>query len=214
MSDVGDLGRRIAERRRQLGLSPDEVARRAGMDPVYVQALETRPSPELSRSGLFRLATALETTVDSLTGARIEAPPGRRDPTGRPLLEALDRAECVERIRPGGVGRVVFVEDRGPVALPVNFRTLEGSVVFRTALNLELDSALDRGPISFEVDHIDEALIEGWSVLASGWGHVVVDADELRLVRTLGVTPWAGGERDVYVRIVPTTHTGRRIRLA
>jgi nitroimidazol reductase NimA-like FMN-containing flavoprotein (pyridoxamine 5'-phosphate oxidase superfamily) len=114
----------------------------------------------------------------------------------------------------GGVGRVVFVEDRGPVALPVNFRTLDGSVVFRTALNLKLDSALDGGPISFEVDHIDEALIEGWSVLVSGWGHVVVDADELRLVRTLGVTPWAGGDRDVYVRIMPTTHTGRRIRLA
>jgi transcriptional regulator with XRE-family HTH domain len=214
MSDVGDLGRRVAERRRQLGLSPEQVADRAGMDPVYVQALETRTSPELTHSGLFRLATALETTVDSLTGARIEAPPGRSDPTGRPLLEALDRAECVERIRPGGVGRVVFVEDRGPVALPVNFRTLDGSVVFRTALNLELDSALDRGPISFEVDLIDDALVEGWSVLVSGWGHVVVDADELRLVRTLGVVPWAGGDRDVYVRIVPTVHTGRRIRVA
>jgi transcriptional regulator with XRE-family HTH domain len=214
MSDVGDLGRRVAERRRQLGLSPEEVAGRAGMDPMYLQALETRTSPELSRSGLFRLATALETTVDSLTGARIEAPPGRSDPTGRPLLEALDRAECVERIGPGGVGRVVFVADRGPVALPVNFRTLEHSVVFRTGLNGELNSALGRGPISFEVDHIDEALGEGWSVLVSGWGHAVVNADELRLVRSLGVTPWAGGERDIFVRIVPTTHTGRRIRRA
>jgi transcriptional regulator with XRE-family HTH domain len=214
MSDVGDLGRRVAERRRRLGLSTEEVAERAGMDPLYVQALETRTSPELSHSGLYRLATALETTVDFLTGSRVEVPPGRSDPTGRPLLEVLDRAECVERIRPGGVGRVVFVEDRGPVALPVNYRTLEGSVVFRTALNLELDLALGRGPVSFEVDHIDEALVEGWSVLVSGWGHVVVAADELRLVQTLGVTPWAGGERDIYVRIVPTTHTGRRIRLA
>ena len=213
MTDAGDLGRRVAERRRQLGLSHEEVADRAGMDPVYVRALETRTSPELTHSGLFRLATALETSIDSLTGARVEAPPGRADPAGRNLLEELDRAACVERIRAGGVGRVVFVASRGPVALPVNFRTLDGSVVFRTSLNLELDSALAGGPISFEVDHIDDALVEGWSVLVTGWGHVVVDADELRLVRALGISPWAGGQRDVYVRVVPTTHTGRRIRV-
>jgi nitroimidazol reductase NimA-like FMN-containing flavoprotein (pyridoxamine 5'-phosphate oxidase superfamily) len=182
------------------------------MDPVYVQALETRTSPELSRSGLFRLATALETTVDALTGARIEAPPGRSDPTGRPLLEALGLAECADLLRPGGIGRVVFVEARGPAALPVNFRMLDGSVVFRTMLNVALDSALGAGPISFEVDHIDEALIEGWSVLVTGWGHLVVDANELERVRELAIAPWAGGDRDVYVRIVPTIHTGRRIR--
>jgi transcriptional regulator with XRE-family HTH domain len=212
MTDVGDLGRRVAERRRTLGLSSAELADRAGMDPSYVQALETRTSPALSRSGLFRLATALETTVDALTGARIEAPPGRADPTGRPVLEALEPAECAELLRPGGIGRVVFVEARGPVALPVNFRMLDGTVVFRTMLNVSLDSALGAGPISFEIDHIDEALVEGWSVLITGWGHVVVDANELNHVRELAISPWAGGDRDVYVCIVPTTHTGRRIR--
>jgi transcriptional regulator with XRE-family HTH domain len=212
MSDVGDLGRRVTQRRRELGLSPEDVASRAGMDPSYFQALESSPSPQLSRSGLFRLATALETTVDAITGSGIEAPPGRRDPTGRPVLEALDRAECAALISPGGVGRVVFCEGRGPVALPVNFRMLDGDVVFRTALNLALNSALGRGPISFEVDHIDEALFEGWSVLFSGRGHVVVDATELRRVRELGVAPWAGGERDVHVRIVSTGLTGRRLR--
>jgi transcriptional regulator with XRE-family HTH domain len=212
MSTVGDLGRRVAERRRGLGLSPDDVAARAGMDPSYFAALESSPSPQLSRSALVRLATALETTVDVIAGSGVEAPPGRGNPIGRPALEPIEHTECAALIRAGGVGRVVFCEERGPVALPVNFRTLDGDVVFKTALNSALDSALERGPISFEVDHIDEALVEGWSVLLTGWGHVVVDAAERGRIEELGVTPWAGGERRICVRIVPTGLTGRRIR--
>jgi transcriptional regulator with XRE-family HTH domain len=212
MSNVGDLGRRVAERRRELGLSPEAVATRAGMDRSYFQAVETSSSPQLSRTTLVRLAAALETTVNVLTGAGTQAPPGRATAGGHPALDALDPDECEALVGSGGVGRVVFSEPRGPVALPVNFRMLGGDVVFRTAPLPALTSALGLGPVSFEVDHIDDALVEGWSVLLTGWGHEILDAAEQRLVETLGITPWAGGEREVYVRIVPSVVTGRRIR--
>jgi transcriptional regulator with XRE-family HTH domain len=212
MSDVGDLGRRVTERRSELRLSTEVVAARAGMDPSYLHSLEVSPSPDLSRAALWRLAAALDTSVDDLTGGGTQAPPGRADPQGNPVLIDLDRAECQSLISPGGVGRVVFGEPRGPVALPVNFRILDNEVVFRTAPLPTLTSSLGRRPVSFEVDHLDEALAEGWSVLVSGEGHVIVEAAELEQARALNIAPWAGGERDIYVRISPVKVTGRRIR--
>jgi hypothetical protein len=212
VSNVGDLGRRVSERRRELGLSIDTVATRAGMDPVYVESLESRSSSELSRAGLWRLAAALDTTVDVLTGGGAQAPPGRTDPAARPEVDVLGRDRCSSLVAPGGVGRVLFLEQRGPVALPVNFRMLDDDVVFRTASLPELTANLERGNVSFEVDHIDEALAEGWSVLISGPGHVVEEPAERRRMEELDIAPWAGGARDVFVRIVPEVVTGRLIR--
>ncbi len=214
MSNVGDLGRRVAERRRELALSPEDVATRAGMDPSYLRMLEASPSPQLSRPALWRLAAALETTVDSITGGGTQAPPGRGRPLTRPALDTLEGDECRALISAGGVGRVVFSEPRGPVALPVNFRMLGDDVVFRTVPGSALVASARQGRISFEVDHLDEALTEGWSVLISGAAHVVVDPEELRQAQALGVEPWAGGPRDTYVRIVLREMTGRRIRQA
>jgi transcriptional regulator with XRE-family HTH domain len=211
-SSVGDLGRRVSERRQELGLSVEELARRAGMDPTYVRSLETSPSPEITRMALWKLAAALDTTMDVVSGGGTQVPPGQSDASRRPVLTVLDSETCREMIRPGGVGRIVFSQSRGPVALPVNFRILDGDIVFRTAPIPELTLSLPSEHVSFEVDHIDDALAEGWSVLISGQGHVIVDPSELHRAQAAGVTPWAGGERDVYVRIVPTEVTGRRIR--
>ncbi len=212
MSNVGDLGRRVAERRCELGLSPETVATRAGMNPSYLETLEQSASPQLSRSALQRLASALETTIGSLTGSGLLEPPGRTSPPTRPTLGTLDREACAALIATGGVGRVVFHEPRGPVAFPMNFRMLDGDVVLRAAPSAALMESLGQGQVSFEVDHIDEALGEGWSVLITGAGHVITDPAERQMAQALGVSPWAGGDRDVYVRIVANDVTGRRIR--
>lgn len=212
MSNSGDLGRRVTERRRELGLSLESVAARAGMDPSYLHSVEVNPSPQLSRAALWRLAAALETTVDAIAGGGMQAPPGRAKPMSRPVLDQLDADECHVLISPGGVGRVVFVGTGGPVALPVNFQMLDEDIVFRTEPMSELVPSLTHDRVSFEVDHLDEALAEGWSVLVRGNGHVVADPAELEQARRLPITPWAAGDRDLYVRIVPVEITGRRIR--
>jgi len=212
VTNVGDLGRRVAERRRELGRSQGEVAERAGMNPTYLEMLESSPSPQVTRSALWRLAAALDTTVEALSGGGQLAPPGHGAPAVRPTLDTLTEQRCRELIAAGGVGRVVFDEPRGPVALPVNFKMLGGDVVFRTASSSWLDVAVENTAISFEVDHIDDALGEGWSVLLRGEAHTVADPDERHVVEDLHVTPWAGGERNVYVRLAPREITGRRIR--
>jgi nitroimidazol reductase NimA-like FMN-containing flavoprotein (pyridoxamine 5'-phosphate oxidase superfamily) len=212
VDNPGDLARRVSQRRRELQMSLEEVASRALMDVKYLQALETSPSPQLSRAALWRLASALDTTVDSLTGGGTQQPPGRTGPSTRPLLQAMSRQECESLIGQGGIGRVLFVEPRGPAAFPVNYKVLGGDIVFRTAPAPAFEKSLEDGRISFEVDRIDDALSEGWSVLVSGRGYVISDSAELAEAQAAGISPWAGGERDVFVRVVAEEVTGRRIR--
>jgi nitroimidazol reductase NimA-like FMN-containing flavoprotein (pyridoxamine 5'-phosphate oxidase superfamily) len=212
MNTAGDLGRRVAERRGELGLTIGEVAKRTGMSPTYVRVVESNPSPQLSRAALWRLAAGLETTVDMISGSGMEAPPGGTVPSDRPALESLTIDECNDLIAPGGVGRIVFSDDRGPTAIPVNFRVSEGEIVFRTESDAALLPNLAAGEVSFEVDHLDEALAEGWSVVLTGQSHVIVDPSEVERARSLAVAPWAGGDRDLYVCLVPRMITGRRIR--
>ena len=207
MSTAGDLGRRVTERRLELGLSPEDVATRAGMSTTYLSALEASRSPELPRAALWRLAAALGTSVEFLTGSGMDEPPGRTEPMERPLLELLNADECRALVAPGGVGRVVFSSDRGPVALPVNFRMLADTVVFRTAPHCDLLSTLSDEEISFEIDHLDEALTEGWSVLLTGKGRAVVESSDTSRLNRLESPP--GRRKTGYLR-GSRSHSGHR----
>ncbi len=212
MSHVGDLGRRVCERRQALGLTIEELGARANMDPTFLRKLEESPSLDLSAAALWRLAGALETTADAIKGGGTQQPPGQANPSAFPNLGVLDGEACRSLIAPGGVGRIVFTEVRGPVALPVNYRMLGDSIVFRTAATSALRRALIHEQVSFEVDYIDDALAEGWSVLVSGRGHLIVDPAELQRAIKSGVAPWANGKRDDFISIKTHEITGRRIR--
>jgi len=210
LRDPGDLGRRVAFRRDQLGLTREELASRAGMSPVYVEYLEEHPS-DAPVATVLRLAAALDTTRAELLGEGTRLPPGRGKAAAHPLLESLPDEECRRLITPGGVGRVVFVVDRGPMALPVNFAISGNDILFRTAERSPLESAQGQ-TVGFEVDHIDEALREGWSVLVTGGLRGVTDEHELAEARELRIEPWAGEGRDTYLRVEIAEMSGRRIR--
>ena len=129
-----------------------------------------------------------------------------------PSLRTLSPAECFDLLEPGGVGRVGFASADGIMMLPVNFAVTGATIVFRTAPDTLLALHAD-AHVSFEVDRIDEALHGGWSVLVQGRAHTVTDEPEVKhLEDRTHLEPWAGGARDVYVRIAPTRISGRRIQ--
>lgn len=208
-AEPGDLGRRVATRRRDLDLTRDQLARRAGVTPGYIDYIEGRPAV-VSAGVLLRLADALETTPELLLGEGAGRPPGRGEAGASPRLEVLPDGECLRLLHAGGVGRVVLVDQRGPVALPVNYAVLDGDVVFRTEESSPLAS-LDGRLVGFEVDRIDDAMRQGWSVLVTGRPRVVADPEELAAVSNLLLDPWAGGQRDVVLRIAVAEISGRRI---
>lgn len=72
-----ELGKRIAARRRELGLKQSEVNEAAGLSDKYLSNIE-RATSVLSVDVLMRLCTALDTTPDELLLGTIEQD-GERD---------------------------------------------------------------------------------------------------------------------------------------
>jgi transcriptional regulator with XRE-family HTH domain len=209
-----DLGRRIAEQRGRAGLSRDEVAEKAGMAPAYLAFLETSTTPNPTHGALVRLSAALGVPATALSGVGLSLPPGQRNAAQDPVLQVLSVAECREYLAAGGIGRFLFVDARGPVAIPVNYRMLDDDIIFRTGGHTSLVAGVEQRQVSFDVDHFDEALSEGWSVLARGAASLITEAADLEQARSLGIAPWAGGDRETYVRIVTGEISGRRIRVS
>jgi transcriptional regulator with XRE-family HTH domain len=208
-----DIGRRIEEERARAGLSREDAAERAGMSPEYLAYLETSLSPNPSHAALVRLAAALGVPLGTLTGAGLDMPPGQQSADRHAALENLTADECRTLMAPGGIGRFLFVTERGPVAVPVNYAMLGADVVFRTDDSTAAAGAVRQEKVSFDVDHIDDALSEGWSVLVSGTAAILTRPGDVRAAESLHIEPWAGGHRDTYVRLAPAEITGRRIRL-
>ena len=197
-------------RRRELRLSRAQVAARARMDLRYLEYLERYPARP-ANAALRQLAAALRTTPGALLGAGAQAPPGHGRRPRDATMESLLPGECRRLLTPGGVGRVAFNTAAGPVVLPVNFAMVDGTIVIRTSAGTVIGAHAD-DLVAFEVDHVDEALSQGWSVLVRGQAHRVIQPAELRhLQEEAEVWPWAGGNREVYIRIVPSRMTGRRI---
>lgn len=207
----GDIGRRLAVERRRQKLSREETARRARMSPHYLAYLEEQPA-DPTVTTLIRLADALGTTVSALRGGGIDLPPGQGHALLHPQLRDLGPEECRTLLSTHGVGRIaVSTSDGRPAVVPVNYEVVDDTIVFRTAPD-SVPAAAVGTDVAFEVDHVDEALSQGWSVLAVGPASVVTEPDAVRrLSQRAHTMPWAGGEREMWVSIRPTSLTGRRI---
>jgi nitroimidazol reductase NimA-like FMN-containing flavoprotein (pyridoxamine 5'-phosphate oxidase superfamily) len=135
------------------------------------------------------------------------------------VIEELDEEQCLSLIAGGGIGRIAYTSRFGPAVLPVNYALRDGAVVFRTAAHGPLDEDLRTGianadyKVAFEIDSIDTASREGWSVLIQGPAHHVTGTGE-DAVRQAGIESWAPGDRELFVRIVPSRITGRRVGAA
>jgi transcriptional regulator with XRE-family HTH domain len=209
-SGPGDLARRVVRRRNELGITTEELAQRVGIDPTYLKYFERNADARLSFGTLNLVALALDTTPVALAGGAVDRPPGRGGAGRHPALESLTEEQCHAHLAAGGVGRIVFSIERGPVALPVNFEFTDGKVILST--DLAKANLLEALPVvGFEIDRIDETFSEGWSVVVCGRANRVDDPEEVLRLSSLDLEVWAGGERHVLVKITPVTVTGRVI---
>ncbi|MFT3852700.1 MAG: pyridoxamine 5'-phosphate oxidase family protein [Ilumatobacteraceae bacterium] len=129
-------------------------------------------------------------------------------------FEPLDLDECWELIGVAavtGVGRVGFTGADGPQVLPVNFAVARRSIVLRTAGSTMLAALGTGSDVAFEVDHLQPGHRTGWSVVVHGRMWPLHDPDRLLDDDVLRLHPWAAGNRDQWLRIVPGSVTGRAI---
>jgi nitroimidazol reductase NimA-like FMN-containing flavoprotein (pyridoxamine 5'-phosphate oxidase superfamily) len=153
--------------------------------------------------------------MSETTNAGAQAAGGAAASAG--TLRELDEAECLQLISPGGVGRIAFTGRYGPTVLPVNYKLHQGDIVFRTEHDSATDEDLRTGiedaayRVAFEIDEFDSAAREGWSVLVQGAAYHMESDDERASAQESGVEPWPGGVHDLYLRVIPSRITGRRI---
>ena len=131
-------------------------------------------------------------------------------------LEALSADDCFALLATARVGRLVYHDDVGPVAVPVNYAMAGHNVVFRVEGGAKR-TAMQEPMVAFEVDDVDEDAQSGWSVLVRGVGAEVELAQVPALLRAMEgqyPAPWAAGIHNVWLQIVPHTVTGRRLGAA
>ena len=128
-------------------------------------------------------------------------------------IEDLTSTECFALLVEQVVGRIVFADDDGPGAVPVNYGVAGDEVVFRVEPGSHLRAVLTSN-VAFEVDYIDPEAKSGWSVLIRGSGREIDIEDVGEVLRQMAdhfPSPWAEGVHNVWVAITPRIVTGRRL---
>ena len=126
-------------------------------------------------------------------------------------LEVLDRGECMRLLATATLGRIGISSGALPVILPVNFRLVGDTIVFRTSSGTKLDAATRGAVVAFEVDAMDPMEHTGWSVMVTGMARQVTDTAELDAVRPDRVARWAPLGEDCIVAVSTDMVSGRRI---
>jgi uncharacterized protein len=114
--------------------------------------------------------------------------------------------ECLTLMRQQHIGRVCVIDHDFPIALPVNFQVIGPDDASQLVLRTGPQSILGRyeGPASFEVDSVDEATREAWSVIVRGNLRHVTGAHGLP-----DPGPWLDG-RHHWMVLTSSAVTGRR----
>lgn len=123
----------------------------------------------------------------------------------------LDRAECLRLLGQRTFGRVGVSVGALPAVLPVNYRLVDTTIVFRTGRGTKLDAATDRAIVAFEIDDIDPLSHTGWSVLVTGEAQRVTNPEQLAELDHAGVPHWVPGDVAATVAIPTTIVSGRRL---
>lgn len=126
-------------------------------------------------------------------------------------LEFLTESQCLALLADAEVGRVGVTMGALPAIFPVNYRLIDGAIVFRTSPGSKMSAAVNGAVVAFEVDdyHLQERT--GWSVLAVGPSEVVHDLSLAFRILEEQLEPMADGRRSTIVRIRPSFVSGRRI---
>jgi nitroimidazol reductase NimA-like FMN-containing flavoprotein (pyridoxamine 5'-phosphate oxidase superfamily) len=121
--------------------------------------------------------------------------------------------ECLDLLRTQTVGRLAVSIRDLPDIFPINYTVDRGGIVFRTAEGTKLAaSVLGRG-VAFEVDGVDDAAGEAWSVIVKGHAVEITGMYELLDALELPLFPWHAAPKHRFVRIEPVETTGRRFHV-
>lgn len=131
----------------------------------------------------------------------------------RRTLEELSWDDCFGLLGEASVGRLVYVDELGPAAVPVNYALAGHDIVFRSEDGSKV-RALQGHDVAYEVDEINHSTRSGWSVLVRGTSELVEFERLPEVFRRIDgdvPLPWKKGIHNIWVIIRPKTVTGRSL---
>ena len=128
-------------------------------------------------------------------------------------VTVLSTDECLDLLRDEQVGRLAVAITNYPDIFPVNYVVDRGEIVFRTAEGTKLAAAVLGSGVAFEIDGVDGATGEAWSVIVKGHAVELERMQELFDAADLPLFPWHASPKHRYVRIEPVAITGRRFHI-
>jgi uncharacterized protein len=129
-------------------------------------------------------------------------------------VDELSENACWALLRTASVGRLaVWVQDH-PDIFPINYAVDHGTVVFRSGTGTKVSAALSDSPVALEADGYDEETTEAWSVVVKGNVEEISRGQDLLDTIDLPLFPWQAGDKSRFIRIIPTTTSGRRFPIA
>jgi hypothetical protein len=129
-------------------------------------------------------------------------------------VDHLSESACWELLRTTSIGRLaVWVEDH-PDIFPLNYAVDHGTVVFRSGAGTKISAALSDSPVALEADGYDPETAAAWSVVIRGNAEEISGGPDLMDTVDLPLFPWQAGDKGRFIRIVPTTTSGRRFPVA
>ncbi|MER6567840.1 pyridoxamine 5'-phosphate oxidase family protein [Streptomyces sp. NPDC001093] len=139
-------------------------------------------------------------------------------PPGPRRSVELDSDEALRLLGSVSLGRIVFTRQALPTVRPVNHVLDDGDIVIRTHEGAALTSRTRQAGapgvvVAYEADAIDPHTHLGWSVVVTGYAHLVTDPGELARYQAL-LQPWVNRTMDYAVRIHPDLITGARLTAA
>ena len=127
-------------------------------------------------------------------------------------MQAMTQTECWEHLRSHRVGRIGFDRGRGPRIHPVAY-TVKGDELYLTTsrgseLGMFAELFSEGCVVPFEVDDVDEAAVQPWSVLVDARMHR--DGSAALVAASVPGACVPDGHDEVVLRLTPIQVTGRR----
>jgi uncharacterized protein len=124
-----------------------------------------------------------------------------------PNITELDESECWRRLDAAEIGRLAVAPAGEVDVFPVNFVVSGGALYFRTAPGSKLLELSVNPDVAFEIDGWDEQT--AFSVVVKGVAERLETQTEIDEADRLPLTPWVPTLKYRWVRINPTSVTGR-----
>lgn len=169
----------------------------------------TNDHPDSIESVLHAISNPwLAATEASVFGPYLPPPPAAGSVDPKTDLEVMSVQECHDRLAENHVGRLAVSAVEGIEVLPVNYRFVAGSIVFRTGPGSKLQ-AMGSPRVSFEIDSLDPE--HAWSVLVKGRLDVIPWWFVTRTLNASDLVSWVPVDPPHWMRVIPTVVSGRRM---